>query len=161
MERMASIEPTVQIASADPEINLAYVLPPTPSPSGRAPNTGADPYIPPYLQDRGGYSGDYVPYVPPTDRYAPAPARRAQAYPPQTYPSPASDGYVPPFIDPASRVQRQPDNLMSDIQTSLAQIRRETGPSFEGGIRFRGRDGQSRSEEHTSELPAIMRNQYA
>src|SRR3546814_10752669 len=39
----------------------------------------SDPYIPPYLQDRGGYSGDYVPYVPPTDRYAPAPARRAQA----------------------------------------------------------------------------------
>src|SRR3546814_16142969 len=32
---------------------------------------------------------------------------------------------------------------MSDIQTSLAQIRRETGPSFEGGIRFRGRDGES------------------
>src|SRR3546814_10585500 len=110
----------------------------------------SDPYIPPYLQDRGSYSGDYVPYVPPTDRYAPAPARRAQAYPPQTYPSPASDGYVPPFIDPASRVQRQPDNLMSDIQTSLAPIRRETGPSFEGGIRFRGRDGESglRSEEN-------------
>src|SRR5690606_14952717 len=43
---------TVQIASAD----LAYVLPPAPAPSGRAPNTSADPYTPPYLRERGGYS---------------------------------------------------------------------------------------------------------
>src|SRR3546814_18626332 len=110
MERMASIEPTVQIASADPEINLAYVLPPTPSPSGRAPNTGADPYIPPYLHDRGGYSADYVPYVPPTDRYAPAPARRAPAYSPQTPPSHARYGSVPPFPHSASPLTPHPNN---------------------------------------------------
>ncbi|MET4700064.1 tetratricopeptide (TPR) repeat protein [Constrictibacter sp. MBR-5] len=141
----ASSAKPVQIASADPRVDLAYVLPPPPSVSGRTPNTSADPAMPPYLQSQGSYPAAYVPYVPPTGSYgAPAPAaRQAQARPPQTYPSPAGDGYVPPFIDPASRVQRQPDNLMSDIQTSLAQIRRETGPSFEGGIRFRGRDGDS------------------
>src|SRR3546814_1266857 len=64
MERMASIAPTVQIASADPEIHLAYVLPPAPSPSGRSPNTGADPYNPPYLQESVVSSGTFVPYVP-------------------------------------------------------------------------------------------------
>jgi len=144
MEQTASTEKTVQIASADPRIDLAYVLPPPPTVSGRAPNTSVDPAMPPYLQSQGSYPAAYVPYVPPTGSYAtPGAARQAQVRPPQAYASPATDGYVPPFIDPASRVQRQPDNLMSDIQTSLAQIRRETGPSFEAGIRFRGRDGDS------------------
>ncbi|MFN4089180.1 MAG: cellulose synthase subunit BcsC-related outer membrane protein [Alphaproteobacteria bacterium] len=140
--RAPAASETVQIASADPRADLAYVLPPPPpTPGGRAGSAPADAYTPPYLQPRVSASPAYVPYVPPTGQYAaPAAAPMPAAYPSATYPAPVG-GYVPPFIDPASRVQRQPDNLMTDIQTSLAQIRRETGPSFEGGFRFRGRDG--------------------
>ena len=51
--------------------------------------------------------------------------------------------YVPPFINPANRPRREPDNLTRDIDRSLAEINRTTAPNVEGGIQFRGRSGES------------------
>lgn len=47
----------------------------------------------------------------------------------------------PPFVNPSERQVRQPDNLLRDIEESLVDVRRETGPTAEVGIGLRYRDG--------------------
>lgn len=65
---------------------------------------------------------------------APAGVQLAQA---------SGSGYYtpPPFVNPADRQTRQPDNLLRDIEESLIEVRRETVPSAEAGIGLRYRDG--------------------